>query len=239
LRYYDPANARFVTRDPIGYDGGINLYAFCADNPVMGVDPMGTDCLDVIQGVADAAGLIPGLNVPAEAVSGGISLYRGDYVGAALSAGALIPFAGDAGAAAKIARRVARAKKSIAVLRGVADAEELAKAGKDLYVGTYRGVTEANAVSGLIATHSPHHVVQDAASGLAHGEGVVINIRKNLHEITRTMRRPVVPGTARQHLGRDMRDLRGVPRNAGCERRTVNRQMRELIRQNLNIIGGP
>ena len=23
-RYYDPAQGRFVTRDPIGYDGGIN-----------------------------------------------------------------------------------------------------------------------------------------------------------------------------------------------------------------------
>jgi RHS repeat-associated protein len=43
LRFYDPAAMRFLTRDPIGYDGGINLYAFCGNNPVMGVDPLGLD----------------------------------------------------------------------------------------------------------------------------------------------------------------------------------------------------
>ena len=40
-RYYDPSVARFYTRDPIGYEGGINLYAYCGNNPIMGIDPSG------------------------------------------------------------------------------------------------------------------------------------------------------------------------------------------------------
>ena len=32
-RYYDPKNGRFINRDPIEESGGINLYAFCGNNP--------------------------------------------------------------------------------------------------------------------------------------------------------------------------------------------------------------
>jgi len=41
-RYYDPGTGRFLTRDPIGYGGGINLYGFIRNNPVTGADPEGT-----------------------------------------------------------------------------------------------------------------------------------------------------------------------------------------------------
>ena len=40
-RYYDPGTGRFLTRDPIGYGGGINLYGFVGNNPVTGADPEG------------------------------------------------------------------------------------------------------------------------------------------------------------------------------------------------------
>ena len=50
LRYYDPSVGRFITRDPIGYDGGINLYAFCGNNPVMGADPTGLDKILLVFG---------------------------------------------------------------------------------------------------------------------------------------------------------------------------------------------
>jgi RHS repeat-associated protein len=40
-RYYDPSTGRFINRDPIGYAGGENLYAFCGGNPVNEVDPEG------------------------------------------------------------------------------------------------------------------------------------------------------------------------------------------------------
>ena len=40
-RWYNPALGRFWTRDPQGYAGGINLYAFVRNNPVMRADPLG------------------------------------------------------------------------------------------------------------------------------------------------------------------------------------------------------
>ena len=41
-RYYDPKVGRFVTKDPIGFDGGdFNLYAYTKNNPVNYVDPDG------------------------------------------------------------------------------------------------------------------------------------------------------------------------------------------------------
>ena len=32
-RYYHPDFGRFISRDPIDYDGGMNLYEYCAGNP--------------------------------------------------------------------------------------------------------------------------------------------------------------------------------------------------------------
>ncbi|SDQ63374.1 RHS repeat-associated core domain-containing protein [Pseudomonas sp. UC 17F4] len=39
-RYYDPGVGRFVGKDPIGFAGGLNVYAY-APNPVEWVDPLG------------------------------------------------------------------------------------------------------------------------------------------------------------------------------------------------------
>jgi len=40
-RYYDPKAGRFITRDPIGFGGGTNFYAYVGNNPVNGTDPYG------------------------------------------------------------------------------------------------------------------------------------------------------------------------------------------------------
>ncbi|MFK7671921.1 RHS repeat-associated core domain-containing protein, partial [Pseudomonas lundensis] len=39
-RYYDPRVGRFISKDPISYAGGLNLYAY-APNPTGWVDPLG------------------------------------------------------------------------------------------------------------------------------------------------------------------------------------------------------
>ena len=40
-RWYQPNTGRFIQRDPIGIGGGLDLYAYCANNPLVWVDPNG------------------------------------------------------------------------------------------------------------------------------------------------------------------------------------------------------
>jgi len=41
LRYYEPNLQRFINQDPIGEEGGINLYGFVYNSPINFVDPDG------------------------------------------------------------------------------------------------------------------------------------------------------------------------------------------------------
>ncbi len=41
-RYYSPTLQRFISEDPIGFDGGINLYTYAGNQPTGRVDPSGT-----------------------------------------------------------------------------------------------------------------------------------------------------------------------------------------------------
>jgi RHS repeat-associated protein len=40
-RWYDPQTGRFLTQDPIGLAGGVNLYSYAGNNPVAYTDPFG------------------------------------------------------------------------------------------------------------------------------------------------------------------------------------------------------
>ena len=48
-RWYLTSVGIWLSRDPIGYAGGENLYAYCDNNPVSGLDPSG------LQGIGDYA----------------------------------------------------------------------------------------------------------------------------------------------------------------------------------------
>ena len=51
-RYLDPAMGRLLTRDPIGFEGGVNLYAYVGNGVVMRADPRGTVAPGLIIGAA-------------------------------------------------------------------------------------------------------------------------------------------------------------------------------------------
>ncbi|CAN5452311.1 hypothetical protein BH11ARM2_BH11ARM2_29600 [soil metagenome] len=42
-RYYVPQLGRFLTQDPIGQEGGLNLYAYCGNSPLARIDPDGKE----------------------------------------------------------------------------------------------------------------------------------------------------------------------------------------------------
>ena len=53
-RHFDPGLGRFISRDPIGFDGGLNIYALSANNQVTMTDPTGLQ----------PAGILPPLSIP-------------------------------------------------------------------------------------------------------------------------------------------------------------------------------
>jgi len=46
-RWYDPQARRFISEDPIGLNGGINLYAYVKNNPINYIDPSGLRDIEV------------------------------------------------------------------------------------------------------------------------------------------------------------------------------------------------
>ena len=69
-RYYDPATGRFISPDSIEYLApavihGLNLYAYCGNNPVMNVDPDGTFGILALFAIAALIGAAVGVGVSA------------------------------------------------------------------------------------------------------------------------------------------------------------------------------
>ena len=87
-RYYDPSNGRWLTRDPMGYAGGVNLYGYVQNSPVGWDDPLGYDMAAgaiISGGLRLAAGTeLVGLgpeNPVADGVAGAILLGAGLLAG--------------------------------------------------------------------------------------------------------------------------------------------------------------
>lgn len=46
-RYYDPQSGRYISKDPIGLAGGVNVYAY-GRNPITWIDPKGLEGTDTL-----------------------------------------------------------------------------------------------------------------------------------------------------------------------------------------------
>jgi RHS repeat-associated protein len=63
-RYYSPQWQRFLSEDPLEFDGGdLNLHAYTSDNPVNYTDPSGELFIPVVVGCAVGAGFSIGWDV--------------------------------------------------------------------------------------------------------------------------------------------------------------------------------
>jgi len=85
-RYYDANLGRFISEDPIGHNGGLNLYAYVGGNPIMAVDPSGlVDVRNLGFGMIDftlsTGEAIGGMGVAISSTAGGPLAPAGYYVG--------------------------------------------------------------------------------------------------------------------------------------------------------------
>jgi RHS repeat-associated protein len=90
-RHYSPAWGRFLQTDPIGYNGGINLYAYVGNDPLNGTDPLGLYTLQI--GLAGSWNLPFSVAIPAGFgiaidTSGHVGVYG--YLGLAANLGASV-----------------------------------------------------------------------------------------------------------------------------------------------------
>jgi RHS repeat-associated protein len=75
-RYYDPELGRFISADPIGFDGGdFNLYRYAANRPVSATDPLGT-VTAVEYAVLDAAAKLGDITAYCTLAFGVLELYQ-------------------------------------------------------------------------------------------------------------------------------------------------------------------
>jgi RHS repeat-associated protein len=71
FRAYDPNQGRWLSRDPLGEAGGLNLYGYVGNDPVNATDPLGLCFQDYLNGFVDALpGAIGGAGLLSVAVNG-------------------------------------------------------------------------------------------------------------------------------------------------------------------------
>jgi len=75
-RYCDPAAGRFISEDPVGFDGGINFYRYAENSPLNWIDPSGNGpiCFSVTpKGMTEIPCVDPAPGTNCKYVPGGVS----------------------------------------------------------------------------------------------------------------------------------------------------------------------
>ena len=126
-RYYDPELGRFISQDSIEYAdpetiNGLNLYAYCGNNPVMNVDPTGTfqlpnsTVIDITSALFEI-GIGNGLVIVAWAVKTGI---KPNNIGIGIFNKNKAIYLGKLGKAVSVLSKVATAVAILSVVASVA-----------------------------------------------------------------------------------------------------------------------
>jgi len=79
-RYYDPALKRFISEDPIGLNGGLNLYRYVGANPLQYTDPSGLLSAGELMMGFGALVAVAGWGTPWAGVGIGIAIVGGGLV---------------------------------------------------------------------------------------------------------------------------------------------------------------
>jgi uncharacterized protein RhaS with RHS repeats len=88
-RYYDPTVGRFISEDPSGFSGGINLYEYASDSPTSYYDYTGNGPVNFVIGAASGyvTGFVNGArngNIGAGVTGGVAGGLTGAYIGSKL-----------------------------------------------------------------------------------------------------------------------------------------------------------